>query len=70
MGFCPLLLHQIAFHRFAFLNSITKSLNIVEAAKTLFACLVVSREGSRDQRSSIAYLTSRKRGLFAMRKIN
>jgi len=46
------------FHRFAFLNETTKSLRIKQAAKTLFACLVASREGGRDQRSSIAYRTS------------
>lgn len=54
----PFILHQIAFDRFAFLNNTTKSVRIEQAPKTLFACLVASREGGRDQRSSIAYRTS------------
>lgn len=56
--FCPLSLHQIASDRFVFLNITAKSLRIEQAAETLFACLVASREGGRDQRSSIAYRTS------------
>lgn len=56
--FCRSSLHQVTFDRLAFLNNTTKSLRIEQAAETLFACLVASRENGRDQRSSIAYRTS------------
>jgi len=70
----PFILHQIAFDRFAFLNNTTKSVRIEQAPKTLLRVLwlhvkVVETKGQVLHTARLC-LNQRKRGLFAMRKIN